>query len=113
MTDPARVRRTDPGTPEVCNIFDLHRHFSAPDTVETVAAKCRSAGWGCLDCKRVLADRIIEALTPIRERTEILRETPSAVDEIIADGADRAVVLARETLDEVKSRMGFLPRKEG
>jgi tryptophanyl-tRNA synthetase len=113
VTDPARVTRRDPGTPELCNIFDLHKHFSPPETVELVAANCRSAGWGCLDCKRVLADRISETLTPIRERFMGLRESPAQVDEIIGDGADRAQDLAQGTLAEVKSRMGFLPRKGG
>jgi tryptophanyl-tRNA synthetase len=113
VTDPARVTRKDPGTPELCNIFDLHKHFSPPETVELVAANCRSAGWGCLDCKRVLADRISETLAPIRERFMGLRESPAEVDEIIGEGADRAQGLARQTLAEVKTRMGFLPREGG
>ncbi len=58
MTDPARMTRKDPGTPEICNIYALHQHFSPPDTVAEVAGKCRTAGWGCLDCKRVLADNM-------------------------------------------------------
>ncbi|HEX9580679.1 MAG TPA: tryptophan--tRNA ligase, partial [Gemmatimonadales bacterium] len=66
VTDPARVTKNDPGTPEICNIYALHKHFSPPATVEEVAHKCRTAGWGCLDCKRVLADNMAAALAPMR-----------------------------------------------
>jgi tryptophanyl-tRNA synthetase len=65
MTDPARKTRKDPGNPDICNIYSLHKYFSTPAQVTEVAEKCRSAGWGCIDCKRVLADNIIAALTPI------------------------------------------------
>lgn len=111
-TDPKRIKRTDPGTPEECNLYDLHRYFSPPDAVENVATQCRSAGWGCLDCKRVLADNMIATLTPIRERAAVLRADPAGVDEVIAAGARRAAAIARETMAEVSSRMGFLPRQE-
>jgi len=110
MTDPARVKRTDPGEPTKCLVvFDLHRHFSPPETVAEVEVKCRSAGWGCLDCKRVLADNMIKTLAPIRERTLALRSEPAKGDAILADGASRARAIARETVREVKDRMGFLP----
>jgi tryptophanyl-tRNA synthetase len=82
-TDPARVTRRDPGTPEVCNIYHLHRHFSPPETVAVVAENCRGAKWGCLDCKRVLADNIIATLKPIRERALDLQEHPERVQEIL------------------------------
>lgn len=107
MTDPARVTRRDPGNPEVCNMFTLHRSFSAPDTVATVDAQCRSAGWGCLDCKRVLADAMENALGPIRGRAEALKSDPASVDTILETGAERARTLARETMAEVRDRMGF------
>jgi tryptophanyl-tRNA synthetase len=113
MTDPARVKRSDPGTPEICNLYALHRHFSPPATVAEVADKCRTAGWGCLDCKRVLADNMAAALAPIRARAAELEATPAAVDAMLAEGAARARGIARETLAEVTTRMGFLPRKEG
>ncbi len=109
-TDPARVTRRDPGTPEICNIYDLHRHFSSPETVALVADNCRGARWGCLDCKRVLADNMAAALAPIRERAAALAERPGQVDEVLADGADRAGAMARETLALVHDRMGFMPR---
>jgi tryptophanyl-tRNA synthetase len=109
-TDPARVTRKDPGNPEVCNIFHLHRYFSPPPTVATVAENCRGAKWGCLDCKRVLADNMIRALAPIRERALSLQERPETVDEFLADGAATARRLAGETMREVRDRMGLLPR---
>lgn len=107
-TDPARVTRKDPGRPEVCNIFDLHKYFSPPETVEQVAANCRGALWGCLDCKRVLADNMAATLAPIRERAAVLAEAPGRVDEILAEGAERAGAIARETMATVHDRMGFL-----
>jgi tryptophanyl-tRNA synthetase len=107
-TDPARVTRHDPGTPEICNIYHLHQYFSAPDTVAMVAENCRGARWGCLDCKRVLADNMIAALSPIRERALELQEEPERVDQILADGASTARRIASETMREVRDRMGLL-----
>jgi len=112
-TDPARVTKKDPGTPELCNIFELHRHFSPPETVAVVAENCRTAAWGCLDCKRVLADNMIKTLAPIRERTLALRQDPVRGDELLARGAGRARAIAKETVREVKDRMGFLPGRNG
>jgi tryptophanyl-tRNA synthetase len=108
-TDPARVTRRDPGNPEICNIYHLHKHFSPPETVSLVAENCRGARWGCLDCKRVLADNMIAALRPIRERAFSLKEQPERVDEILADGAAAARRMASETMREVRDRMGLLP----
>lgn len=107
MTDPARVRRTDPGTPEICNIYHLHQAFSDPATVEHVAVQCRTAGWGCIDCKKVLFESMMRELTPIRERATELRAHPARVAEILNEGAARCRVLARETMREVKTRMGL------
>jgi tryptophanyl-tRNA synthetase len=109
MTDPARKTKKDPGNPDICNIYTLHRHFSPPDTVVEVARKCRGAEWGCLDCKRVLADNMSAALAPIRERAAALRADEGAVRATLAAGAEKARAAARRTLTEVKTRMGFLP----
>ena len=108
VTDPKRVRRTDPGTPEVCNIYHLHRAFSPPDTVEHVAVQCRTAGWGCIDCKKVLFESMRAELEPMHERGSALRAKPGRVREILDDGAARARRLARQTMAEVKQRMGLL-----
>ena len=107
-TDPARVTKKDPGTPELCNVFDLHRHFSPPATVDEVAVNCRGARWGCLDCKRVLADNMAATLAPIRERAAALDADATAVESILADGAAQASALAAGTLGMVHERMGFL-----
>lgn len=109
VTDPARVTRKDPGTPEKCNVYSLHGHFSPPDTVEEVAQKCRTAGWGCLDCKRVLADNIASTFAPMRERAKAFTEDPQRVDDILAEGAARARAVAKETMTTVRDHMGFLP----
>ena len=109
MTDPARVTRKDPGNPEICNIYHLHRYFSPLETVTMVADNCRGAKWGCLDCKRVLADNMIATLAPIRERALELKSRPERVDEILAAGAASARRIARETMQGVRERMGFLP----
>ncbi len=106
-TDPARVTRKDPGTPELCNLYALHQHFSSPETVLHVAQQCRTAGWGCLDCKRVLADSMVATLAPIQARAAELNADRDRVDGILKLGAERARELARDTLDGVQRRMGF------
>ena len=107
VTDPKRIRRTDPGTPEVCNIYHLHRAFSPPDTVQHVAVQCSTAGWGCIDCKKVLAESIETELVPIRSRAERLASEPAMLGDALATGAARARTLAAETMREVRDRMGF------
>jgi tryptophanyl-tRNA synthetase len=109
VTDPARVTRKDPGTPEKCNMYALHEHFSTPAVVQEVAEKCRSAGWGCVECKRVLAGNVAEAFAPMRERAQALRDNPQQVRDILASGAEKARAVARETMVGVRERMGFLP----
>ncbi len=108
VTDPARVTRKDPGTPEICNIYHLHQSFSPPAMVEQVATRCRGAEWGCLDCKRVLADNMAAAFAPMRERAAALAADPGRVDAILRAGAARARAMARATLREVHETMGFL-----
>jgi tryptophanyl-tRNA synthetase len=107
VTDPARVTRTDPGTPEICNIYTLHQYFSTPDTVTEVAVKCRTAGWGCLDCKRRLADGMLATFAPMRARAAELGADPAMVDAILERGAERARAIAATTLRETKRLMGF------
>ena len=110
MTDPARKTRKDPGNPDLCNVYlSYHRYFSDAATQEHVAKQCRSAGWGCLDCKRVLADNMIAALAPIRERAAQLQAKPGYVREVLAAGAQRCRALAGQTMAEVGRIMGFLP----
>lgn len=107
VTDPARVRRTDPGTPEVCNIYHLHRAFSPPDVVAHVETQCRTAGWGCIDCKKVLFEQMNKELEPIRARALDIRAHPEYVDQVIGDGAATARRVAGQTIREVKELMGL------
>jgi len=107
VTDPARVRRTDPGTPEVCNIYHLHRAFSPPDVVAHVETQCRSAGWGCIDCKKVLFENINKELEPIRARAAEIRAHPEFVEQVIGDGAATARRVAEGTMREVRQLMGL------
>src|SRR5438034_3014320 len=107
-TDPARVTRRDPGNPDICNIFTIHQGFSPPETQAMVAHNCRTAGWGCLDCKRVLADNMIAALTPVRERAQELRGRPQHVAETLRAGAARARAIPTRTMERVRQGMGLL-----
>jgi tryptophanyl-tRNA synthetase len=111
-TDPARKTRKDPGNPDICNVFTIHQGFSPPETLVEVAQKCRTAGWGCLDCKRVLADNMIAGLAPIRERAKELQANPNRVTAWLKDGAAKARALAKQTITEVRRRMGFLAEAE-
>jgi tryptophanyl-tRNA synthetase len=108
VTDPARVRKTDPGTPEICNIYHLHKAFSPAATVEHVATQCRTAGWGCIDCQKVLHENMMQELTPIRVRAKELMAAPEQVDATLAAGSAAAHSLAAVTLREAKERMGLL-----
>lgn len=109
VTDPARVTRHDRGNPDICNVCQLHKYFSSPETVAMVEDNCRNAKWGCIDCKRLLAENMGKTLEPIRERAAALKADGGAVDRALAAGADSARSLARETLHQVKDKMGFLP----
>jgi len=109
VTDPQRVRKSDPGRPEVCNIYQLHKAFSAGDTVADVARQCESAGWGCMDCKKVLLEGMVAELTPIRRRAEQLEAEPARVLDALADGARAARAIAQDTMATVRESMGLDP----
>ncbi len=107
VTDPARVRRTDPGDPEKCNVFTLHKVYTPPEEREALAHGCRTAGIGCIDCKKVLIPRVIADLAPIQERRRQLEADPDYVRDVLREGARRARPIAQATLAEVKEKMGL------
>jgi len=107
-TDPARVRRTDPGEPEKCPVWQLHLVYSNDEVKEWVQQGCRSAGIGCLDCKQPVIDAIQAELAPIRERAKEFLEQPQLVRNIVAEGSEEARDMARETLREVRGAMGLV-----
>jgi len=109
VTDPARKRRSDPGTPEVCPVFDLHKIFTPDADREGCAIGCRTAGIGCLDCKDVLLTHMLASLDPIRERRQAFAEKPDHIVEIIHEGSRRARVVAQETMAEVRSLVKLAP----
>jgi tryptophanyl-tRNA synthetase len=106
-TDPARVRRTDPGTPEKCPVWQLHLVYSDDRTKEWVQQGCRSAGIGCLECKQPVIEAVLEELKPIRERAQQYLTDPTQVRQIIREGAEKARGLAQETLADVRAAMGL------
>lgn len=110
FTDPARLRRADPGHPEVCNIFTLHQGFTPAQEVARIDRECREAGIGCVECKRLLARTMADALAPIRERHAAL--TVDQVEDVLAAGAARAREVAKATMEEVRERAGILVARE-
>ena len=106
-TDPARVKRTDPGTPEKCNIYTLHKFFSTTERQAEVHAGCSTAGIGCIDCKKLLFEGIKTDLGRIRQRGEALRADPAAVDAILARGAAEARAVAATPIARERTRMGL------
>lgn len=106
-TDPARVRKSDPGNPEKCPVWQLHQIFTDTTTHDWVQKGCRSAGIGCLECKKPLIDAVVEELTPIREKAVNYVNNPDLVKFIIAEGSEKARDTARDTLQEVRQAMGL------
>lgn len=109
-TDPARVRRQDPGEPEKCPVWKFHQVYSSAEIRSWVQIGCRGAGIGCLDCKQPVIDAVLAELHPIRERALDLERDTDAVRAIIADGCEAARDVARETMDEVREAMGLVYR---
>ncbi len=106
-TDPARMRRTDPGDPEKCPVWQLHQVYSGDDTRAWVQKGCRSAGIGCLECKQPVIDAVLAEQRPMRERAEVYLRDTTLVRNIIADGCEKARDLAQETMREVRQAMGL------
>jgi tryptophanyl-tRNA synthetase len=107
VTDPQRVRRDNPGNPEICNVFSMHRIFSDAEQVEMVNTECRRAGIGCVDCKALFADNLNRHLQPFRAKRALLAENPQHVWDVLDDGAQRARTLAEETMIAVRAAVGL------
>ncbi|UCH23393.1 MAG: tryptophan--tRNA ligase [Deltaproteobacteria bacterium] len=105
ITDPQRKRRSDPGNPDVCNVFDFHRIYTEQKKVVEIDSQCRTAEIGCVECKKIMAQNLIKALAPIRKKRAYYEERPDLVNSIIQDGVNRARKVARHTMEEVRAAM--------
>ncbi|WDN90279.1 tryptophanyl-tRNA synthetase [Desulfosarcina sp. BuS5] len=103
ITDPNRARKSDPGDPDICNVFDFHKRYSDPDTIATINEECRKAGIGCVECKKIMAKNLIVFLEPIHEKREYYKSKPDLVDSIFADGTEKARGVAQQTMAEVRA----------
>jgi tryptophanyl-tRNA synthetase len=109
VTDPARKRRTDPGNPDVCPVFDLHKIFTPQPDLEFCATNCRTAGFGCLDCKDVLLRHMLPPLEKIRDRRQHYAEKPDTIKQVLVEGSRRARTFAQQTMMEVRSAVRLTP----
>jgi tryptophanyl-tRNA synthetase len=105
VTDPARIRRTDPGNPDVCPVFSYHKIFSEIGVIDRVNTECRTAAIGCIDCKKLVADRMVRRLEPIREARQKWAGHPRKVEAVVAEGSEKAARVARHTMNEVREAM--------
>ena len=107
VTDPARIKRTDPGNPDVCNVYSMHKIFSSEEEINMVNVECRRAGIGCVDCKKLFAKNLNAHLEPFRARRVEIAQKPDAVWDILHDGAKRARVIAEGVMEEVREAIGL------
>jgi len=105
FTDPQRARLSDPGNPEVCNVFEFHKMYSNKETVDKIDHECRRAQIGCVECKQIMANSLIKALEPIREKREYYLARPQLVEDIINEGGKKARNVARQTMTEVRAAL--------
>ncbi len=103
VTDPARIKRSDPGNPDICNVFSMHKVFSPQADIDMVNVECRRAGIGCVQCKTLLAKNLNAHLEPFRAKRAEIAARPDTVTDILNDGANRARVIARQTIEEVRA----------
>ena len=103
ITDPQRMKRSDPGDPDVCNVFDFHKLYTDPQVVNEIDEQCRTAGIGCVECKQKMAQGLIAALEPIREKRAYYESRPELVDDIMTEGSNRARRVARKTMEVVRA----------
>ncbi len=105
ITDPDRKRKNDPGNPDICNVFSYHKLYSGSDLINEVDTECRKAGIGCVECKKKMAENLVNFLLPVMEKRTLYEKKPDLVEDIIRDGNKRARKTARETMEEVRAAM--------
>jgi tryptophanyl-tRNA synthetase len=105
ITDPQRARRSDPGNPDVCNVYEFHRLYTDPEARQQIDRQCRHAEIGCVECKRIMADNLIQALAPLREKRQFYLDHPEIIQEIMVEGSRKARRIAVETLLQVKASL--------
>ncbi len=103
VTDPDRARRKDPGNPDICNVFEFHKLYSPADVAADISVQCRSAAIGCVECKKMMAERLVEALAPVRDKRQYYEARPEMVKEIMAAGNQKARSVAQQTMEEVRA----------
>lgn len=103
LTDPQRAKKSDPGDPDVCNVYEFHKLYSDDQTIQRINRECRTAEIGCVECKKIMARHLINFLEPMRKKREYYEARPDLVDDIIADGCEKARQVARETMSEVRA----------
>jgi tryptophanyl-tRNA synthetase len=103
LTDPQRARKSDPGNPDKCNVFEFHKLYSDGKTIDRINKECRTAEIGCVECKQIMAKYLIKALEPMREKREYYEARPQLIDDIIVEGRDKARRVARQTMAEVRA----------
>jgi len=103
LTDPQRARKSDPGNPDICNVFEFHKLYSDSKTIDRINKECRTAEIGCVECKQIMAKYLIKALEPMREKREYYEARPQLIDDIIVEGCDKARRVARQTMAEVRA----------
>lgn len=111
-TDPARLRRNDPGNPDVCNVYSMHKFFSTKEEIDMVNRECRKAGIGCVECKQLLAKNINAHLAPFRQKRSQISQHPQSVWDILHQGAEKARIIAQETMAEVRDVIGLPERRK-
>ncbi len=107
LTDPQRARKSDPGDPDVCNVYEFHKFYSDTKTVDRINQECRTAKIGCVECKKIMGQNLIKALEPMREKRGYYEARPQLVDDIIKDGCDKARRVARRTMAEVRAAINL------
>ena len=107
ITDPQRARKSDPGDPDVCNVYEFHKLYTDPETTATIAKECRSAEIGCVDCKKIMGRNLLAALAPIHEKRDYYNHHPELVADIIEEGCNKAGKVARRTMAEVRNVIGM------